>query len=242
MTKREEIADELLRLTADYRHVYDGGYAEVRGIREWANTLDAESRLILWDRLLEAVASQEAGMWGVGVAVLVGEHPDGIAERLDHLLAHQSGPNEWKNEIMFSLLCLGYRPAPAKCFTYIEEGLLSGRDEVLRLLAASCRVDPEKCLTLSSEYFGRVEVSKDEYRSIIPTFVRHFMAVDERLLWGLVQRAKTINEEAGKLLAAFLDEYFTRTWNIRELGETRVDAVRERIGGCQSHLKTEYPH
>jgi hypothetical protein len=57
--KPEEIGDELLRLTADYRHVYDGGYALVRGIREWARTLDPESRQILWDRLFESVANQD---------------------------------------------------------------------------------------------------------------------------------------------------------------------------------------
>ena len=92
--KREELDDELLRLVADYRHVYDGGYAEVRGIREWARTLDSESRQFLWNRLFESVAMQESKLWGVAIAVLVQEHPDGIAKRLDDLLTHQKAPDE----------------------------------------------------------------------------------------------------------------------------------------------------
>jgi hypothetical protein len=156
MMKREQVADELLRLAADYRHVYDGGYAQVRGIREWARILDPESRQSLWDRLIESVANQEPTMWGVAVAVLVEEHPDGVAERLDDLLTRHRASDEWNNEIMFSLLSLGYRPATAKCFNHIKEGLLNGRGEVLRLLAASCRIDSNECLVLSSDYFGRV--------------------------------------------------------------------------------------
>jgi hypothetical protein len=170
--KREEITDGLLRLAADYRHVYDGGYAQVRGIREWARILDPDSRQILWARLIESVANQEPTMWGVVMAVLVEEHPDRVAERLDDLLTRYSASDEWKNEIMFSLLSLGYRPAAAKCFHYIKEGLLNGRGEVLRLLAASCRVDSKECLVLASDYFGRVlrpEGSEDERRSIVPT-------------------------------------------------------------------------
>jgi hypothetical protein len=172
LMKREEITDGLLRLAADYRHVYDGGYAQVRGIREWARILDPDSRQILWARLIESVANQEPTMWGVVMAVLVEEHPDRVAERLDNLLTRYSASDEWKNEIMFSLLSLGYRPAAAKCFHYIKEGLLNGRGEVLRLLAASCRVDSKECLVLASDYFGRVlrpEGSEDERRSIVPT-------------------------------------------------------------------------
>jgi len=245
MTKREEIADELLRLAADYRRVYDGGYAEVRGIREWARTLDPESRQFLWDRLLETVAEQDPTIWGIAVAVLVEEHPDGVAERLDDLLNQHDGTEKWRDEIVFSLLCLGYRRGAAKYMAYIKQGLLTRRDGVLRLLAASCRIDSEECLTLSSDYFGhalRPEVPEDEYRSIIPTFVSHFMAVDEGLLGELVERTNAINIGAGKLLAALLDEYFTRPWNVRELGEAKVAALREKIHGCQSDLKSAYPH
>jgi len=243
--KREEIADELLRLAADYRHDYDGGYAEVRGIRELASTLDPESRQFLWDRLLESVARQDPTMWGIAVAVLVEEHPDGFAEKLDDLLTRQNASEKWRDEIVFSLLSLGYRPSAAKYLTYIKEGLLTERDGVLRLLAASCRVDPEGCLTLASNYFGRVlraRGSEDEYRSIVPTFVRHFMAVDEGLLRELVERTRTVNIHAAKLLAALLDEYFTRPWNVRELGEAKVAVLREQIHGCQSDLKSAYPH
>ncbi|HZV87008.1 MAG TPA: hypothetical protein VFF95_05635 [Candidatus Binatus sp.] len=243
--KPEEIAGELMRLTADYRHVCDGGYALVRGIREWARTLDPESRQILWDRLFESVANQDPTVWGVAVEVLVEEHPDGIAERLDDLLTRQNASEEWRDEIVFSLLRLGYRPGAVKYMSHIKEGLLTGKDGVLRLLAASCRIDPEECIALSSGFFGRAlraEGSEDEYRSIVPTFVRHFLDVDERFLGKLVERTKTVNIDAAKLLAALLDEYFTRPWNVRELGEVRAETLREQIGGSQSDLKSTYPH
>ena len=121
---------------------------------------------------------------------------------------------------------------------------MKGRSEVLKLLAASCKVEPEECLALSSDYFGRVlrpEGAEERYRCIMPMFVRHFLDVDERLLTELVEHTKTVNIDAGKLLAALLDEYFTRPWNIRELGEARVAALREQIGGSQSDLKSVYP-
>jgi hypothetical protein len=243
--KPEEIADELLRLAADYRQVYDGGSALVRGIREWGRTLDPEARQILWDCLFESVANQGPIPWGIAVEVLVEERPDGIAERLDDLLTRQNASEEWRDEIVFSLLFLGHRSGAAKYMAHIKEGLLTGKNGVLRLLAASCRVDPQECIALSSGFFGRVlraEGSEEEYRSIVPTFVRHFLDVDERLLGELVERTKTVNIDAARLLAALLDEYLTRPWNVRELGETRVGALREQIGGCQSDLKSAYPY
>ena len=233
----EQIADELLRLATDYRHVYDGGYALVLGIREWARTLDPESRRILWDRLIESVAKQEPQMWGMAAAVLVEEHPEGIAERLDDLLTGQNTSDEWKDELVFSLLCLGYRPAADKYFRYIKEALQNRRDGALRLLAASCRVDPKECLTMSSGFFGRVlrvEGSRDEYSSSMPTFVRHFLDVDERLLGKLVERTKTVNIEAARRLAALLDDYFSKPWNVREFGEAKVGALREQIRAAEA--------
>jgi hypothetical protein len=65
--------------------------------------------------------------------------------------------------------------------------------------------------------------------------------VDERLLGQLVERTKTVNIDAAKLLAALLDEYFTRPWNVRELGEAKVAVLREQIHGDQSRLKSDYP-
>jgi hypothetical protein len=241
---RDEVADELQRLAADYRHLYDGGYAMVKGIRKWAKTLDPDSRRHLWDCLVESVSDEESRMWGIAIAVLVEEHPNGIAERLNELLTRHKASEEWKNEIIFSLLCLGYRPAAAKCFQYIREGLRGGKGEVNRLLAASCRVDPKECLALASKHFGRVlrlEGTEDEYRYVIPTYVRHFLKADELLLTELVERTKTVDVEAAKRLAALLDEYFTRPWNVQEFGEAKTRALREQIGGHQSDLKSEYP-
>jgi hypothetical protein len=230
--KREEVNDELLRFTAAYRDVYDGGYAEVRGIREWAKMLDAESRQFLWDRLLESVAKQESNVWGVAVAVLAQERPQGIAEKLDDLLTGQNASDEWRDEIVFSLLCLGYRPAAAKYFGHIKNALQNGREGALRLLAASCKVDTNECLALSSDYFGRVlrrEQSHEEYRSVVPVFVRHFMDADQRLLSELVARTKSVNLDAAKRLAALFLEYLMKPWNVREFGEARVSGLKDEI-------------
>jgi hypothetical protein len=171
-------------------------------------------------------------MWGVALAALVEENPEKLTERLDDLLTGRMS-DEGRNDIIFTLLRLGYRPAATRCFNYVKDGLRrTGQPSVLSLLAASCRVDPEECLTLSSNYFGRVlrsEEAADENRGSISAFVSHFMAVDERLLGKLVERTKTVNIDAGKRLATLLDEYLTKPWNVREFGEAKVGALREQI-------------
>jgi hypothetical protein len=133
MMKREEIADELLRLATDYRHVYDGGYAEVSRIRKWARTLDPESRQILWDRLIESVANQESTMWGVALETLVEENPEKLTERLDDLLTGRMF-DEGRHDIIFALLRLGYRPAATKCFNYVKEALRRTGLEISRAI------------------------------------------------------------------------------------------------------------
>jgi hypothetical protein len=52
-----------------------------------------------------------------------------------------------------------------------------------------------------------------------------------------IERTKTVNNDAAKLLARHLDECFTRPWNVRELGEAR-GARREQIRACQNDLKS----
>ena len=218
---REEIADELERLQIDYRHVYDGGCAEIRAIREWASRLDSASREILWDILFESVANQHPKMWGVAVEVLVEERPDWIAEKLDTLLTDKNSSEQLRDEIVFSLLRLGYRKGAAKYICYVKEALFqNGRENVLRLLAASCRVNAGECLELSSQYFGLVlrrEGSEDEYAGIILAFIKHFLDVDEHLLGELVKRTKVINANAGIRLAGMIRDYFTKPWFIREV-------------------------
>lgn len=237
MNKREELADELEQLQIDYRHVYDGGYAEVRAIREWASRLDTGSREILWDILFEFVARQEPGKWAVALDTLVEEHPEKIAERFERLLSRGKLTQDGKRYVIFALLRLGYRPAAAKCLDYIKEALAAGREDVLSMLAASCRVDTEQCLALSSGFFGRALQSKESaerYEPIIPAFVGHFLDVDERLLGDLVKRTKAVNAGAAARLAGLIAEYVEKPFFVREVGVTKATALREQIHAAEA--------
>jgi hypothetical protein len=237
MMKSKEIADELLRLETEYRHVYDGGYALVRAIREWARRLDTPSRQILWDLLFESVAKQESGLWGVALDTLVEENPENIAQRLENLLVRGEMSDEGRHYVVFALLRLGYLPAAAKCFDYIKEALLrDGPTNILSVLAASCRVDSEECIKLSACYFGRVlrsEKAADEYRGSISAFVRHFLDVDERLLGELVRRTKLVNADAGMRLARLMVEYLAKPFFAREVGLARATALEGQIHAAE---------
>lgn len=60
-------------------------------------------------------------------------------------------------------------------------------------------------------------------------YIREALAVDEHLLGELVVQTRTVNIDAAKRLAAMLDDYFRKPWNVRELGEGKTAVLGEQI-------------
>ena len=119
-----------------------------------------------------------------------------------------------------------------KLASYIRTALTDDRRVVLPLLAALCRVDAEACLSLSATYFGRVFKSDDlaeKHRGYIPAFVRNFLEVNEPLLRQLVERTKMVDPSSSSKMAAMIDDCLARPGFAREIGESKVTALRQAI-------------
>jgi|GEM_PF-2360145 hypothetical protein len=210
----------------------DGGYALVRGIRDWAATLDQVSKELLWIVLVDLVIQQDAALWGVALEVLVQENPRQAAEKLSCLLELRGRREEWTDQVVLALLRLRYRPAAARCIDHIQSALLVKRRSILPLLAALCQVDRETCINLASLYFAQTLVSdrdSEEHRGYIPSFVRNFLEVDDGLLYALVERTKKIDTSSATRLVRMIESYLEQPFFIREIGEAAVARLRDKI-------------
>ena len=220
-------------LEAQHRSDVDGGYALVASIREWANTLDPDSRNELQTILLKCVLNEDADMWGVALETLVHVGDDRITETLFNGLGRKSTSDQWPRDVFLALLRLGYAPVATQALEFAKTRLFQDRQtNVLPVLAAICKVDREGCLTVASSYFANAlksPESTEEHRGYIPAIVSNFLDVDEGLLRELIQRTKTMNRNSATRLVELLEEYLMRPYFIDEVGVVRASALRQQI-------------
>lgn len=229
---RSAIIQHLRDVDVAHRDDGDGGYALVTSIKKWVKELDTKSRELLWNVLLEFVANQDRTLWGAAVEVLVQENPSHLGDRLTYLLENVNHGDEWRDQVCLALLRIKHQPAAANCAQHIKMSLDKGRRVVLPVLAALSHLDAEKCLSLASEYFGRVFTSgllADKHRGYIPAFIRNFLEVDENLVSQLVGRLRFIDASSASRLASMIDECLTREIFEREIGRARIDGLRNKI-------------
>jgi hypothetical protein len=226
------ILQHLRKLDTAHWNDGDGGCALVRAIKDWAALLEPRDRETLWSVLIDLVAQKDSTLWGAALEALVQEHPGEAATKLSYLVDLSGRSEEWTDQIILALLCLGYQPSAAYCVSYIRAALENGRRAVLPLLAALCRVDVEACLSLSAAYFEGLFKSGDlaeKHRGYIPAFVRNFLEVDEGLLRELVERMKKVDPASSSKMAAMIDDCLAQPWFTREIGESKVTALRRAI-------------
>ncbi|MGH8583645.1 MAG: hypothetical protein ACREWG_12865, partial [Gammaproteobacteria bacterium] len=153
---RSDIIQHLRNVDVAHRDDGDGGYALVKSIKKWVKELDAKSRELLWNVLLEFVANQDRTLWGVAVEVLVQENPSHLGDQLTYLLENLNQGDEWRDQVFLALLRIKHQSSAASCAQHIKMSLDKERRVVLPVLAALSHLDAEQCLSLASDYFGRV--------------------------------------------------------------------------------------
>jgi hypothetical protein len=228
-----ETISRLRILEAQHRSDVDGGYALVASIREWANTLDPDSRNELRTILLKCVLNEDADMWGVALETLVHVGDDRVTEILFNGLGKKSTSDQWTRDVILALLRLGYAPVATVALELTRTRLFQNRQRnVLPVLAATCRVDREGCLAVASSYFASALTSPKDaevHRGYISVIVSHFLDVDEGLLRELIQRTKTMNSNSATRLVGLFEEYLTRPYLVDRIGVARASALRQQI-------------
>jgi len=240
MTSGTNITEEVRRIQREHYHDGDGGYAAVGAIRSFWHELEPQSQESLKLELTKFVESREPTIWALAWEALVQEQAVDVGAEILCALQVHALDVEWSDEIVLGLLRLGYRAGSDYCRKYVGERLGVAGPLALPLVAALVRVSPEDGIELASAYLveSTREHLDERVNKYAPSFVRHYLAVDEGLLRRLISELMRRDEARAASFAVVLNEYLAKPWMVEELGDDRSAKIRAGLTGAV-HLSNE---
>jgi hypothetical protein len=160
------------------------GYAFVRAIQAYRQSLTHAEQECLRDVLFESLTHEDPQLWGVALESVIREAAPDTPDRLMHVFAGSEHSVEWKDQVILGLLRLAYKEALLLSLAHITAGLEQNRLAVLPLLAALCKVDANHAVRIAAQYLGThlgSEAQAVEIRGYIPAFVRYSVQTDRDL-------------------------------------------------------------
>jgi hypothetical protein len=221
MTSRDYVSGNLLALLQQDHG--DGGYALVGEVLAYTERQNEVDRQAVCNDLLRIVGARTEKIWGVALEVLTQRWGSDISKQLAALLEANSHGSEWEGQVLLSLLRLRYKPISERSVSYITRQLNIGDDTVLPVLAALCKVDPGKCVQITTEFFV-VQFRTghfDKIEGYACSFVRHFLDADPNLISLLVFEVAKTDKQAASRIATSFREFIRRPYMAAQLGEAQ---------------------
>jgi hypothetical protein len=135
----------------------DGGRALVTALAKEFNSYDVNNRNIVIDFFIRELQTDKNGMRGLALPVLedleASEAASRIYETYQHILKRDD--EKWEREIVTTLMKLRFPEYKGFYSDYIEKYVYKKQDNgyIFFLGVLFCRVDPDKALSLLSNYF-----------------------------------------------------------------------------------------
>ncbi len=225
-----DIAAIVSELERSHAFDRDGGYDLAEDLANLLRSMDDHRRTAFRDYLL-GVIDEEGHRWSVVLEALVAETAHETAVHLEKLLRSDTSRSPyWRQEVLTSLIRLGYPDALDLCLPYIQSGLQEDRSTAIIALAHLYRVAPQTFLTLAPQYFAdRLSLDDSGLQVYMPTFIWNLAQADESALVRLIRLTATLDDQSGRALATMILAGLHNPLVVHKLGQGRVNVQRELV-------------
>lgn len=228
--RREHIHQKIKRLQRLHRNDNDGGYAFVRDIEKLFKSLSDEERQLLIDELIDVVNKRDPTLWGVAIESLVRCQCSDAVEHLFKLSQNGERDYEWLDQVFLALARLGHKERAKEIGEYIQDGLKRGRNAVIPILAALCRIDLSHYTQLTSDFLIKsVNKNRELVESYASAFLRNIIEEDENILCDLLDYISSKDKFSAEKIANVFKDYLDRPWIRKEYGVDRVNLLKGQI-------------
>lgn len=228
MTK-DEIVSFIAKIKQEHQTDKDGGYSLIFAILRFNKRIEDRDRASLREYLLECVDKGDPSLWGVALEVLVQAGSLEVAERLEKMIREGSRSQEWIDQVVLTLLRMGYDRPLDIYLSNIQFNRSNGRP-VCASLAHLHKVAPDLSIRLSSQFFAThlsSESGATRIQNCVAVFVYAYSERNENALLELVEETSMINPKAGEKLRRDITDYLTKPWLSRNLGQERVTQLKK---------------
>lgn len=227
------IAKQLRDLDAKHQDDGDGGYALLAALRRYRHRLSDDAERLLRDELIRLIEQEDATLRGVALEALVQEWGSDVAQQIATALGRSHPTSEWKGQLLFALLRLGYSSIEEQAVEYISEKLLAGDRSILPMAAALARINKTQCLLITAMAIVN-EITRgnaDKLEGYVPAIFRSFVEVDLYMVPRLVQAVGKKDVYASQVLTSMLLGYLSRDYVQEEVGGSTIDQLWELLAG-----------
>jgi hypothetical protein len=231
MTPSESVNMMLADLAKAHGQDQDGGYAFAFAIRDLHGNLERREQAELVSALACSLLTRDR-LWRVAAEALI---QIGSLERGAELVAAVRANSydwEWRDDVIFALLCLRYVVEPTFYEEYVGRALEDERPHGVPLVAALARILPDESTGLLSRWLVRSRSRGKDVEGYVATIVRNYLAADEKLLADLLRKIRRRNSDDARWFAGCMKSYLGKPWVLKELGDTRSARIRAEIASA----------